>query len=427
MSEPPRPPNASELAERQAQRVLHTWTAQRDAVPIEIVSGQGARFTTADGGEWLDFGSMTWNANLGHGHAGLRKALVEAAERNLLAYPSSVFPDKLRAGEALLDVSPRGLAGGKVFICLSGAEANENAVKMARLVTGRRKIVFRTRSYHGATLGMLSFSGDPRRKPFDPGLLDGIPWDDPYSAQPCPGDLEDVIKREGPDSVAAVLLEGVVGANGVYVPPIGYYRRIRQICDRYGMLFIADEVLSGFGRTGRWFAVDHDGVSPDLLTCAKGLTGGYAPGGAVVVSGRVARHFEEHVLSCGLTAYAHPLTCAAMVAAIAAYKDENLIRRAGRLGDQLRSRLRSLAQRRPFVGDVRGIGLLWAFELLEGPGGAPASAARMKRFAEALRARRVHLHKRDHMFFIAPPLVIGEDELEEGLLRIEQALDAAWA
>jgi taurine---2-oxoglutarate transaminase len=415
---PSRPPE--ELAQRQGRRVFYTWAAQKDALPYEIVSGQGARFVTADGGEWLDFGSMTWNANLGHGHPRMREALAEAAGRGLLAMPASVFPDKLRAAELLLDVAPQGLAGGKVFLCLSGAEANENAIKMARLATGRRKIVYRDRSYHGATLGMLSFSGDPRRAPFDPGLPDGVAWQDPYSAAPCEGDLESLLAAVGPESVAAVLLEGVVGANGVHVPPTSYFRRVRQICDRHGIVFIADEVLSGFGRTGRWFAVDHDGVSPDILTCAKGLTGGYAPGGAVVVSGRLARHFDDHVLSCGLTAYAHPLTCAAIVAAIGAYRDEDLVRRAARLGEGLRVRLPRLAQGRPFLRQIRGLGLLWALEL-------DAPPDRMRRLAAGLRARRVHAHKRDGTIFLAPPLVVTEEELEEGILRIAAALDEAWA
>jgi taurine--2-oxoglutarate transaminase len=337
---------------------------------------------------------------------------VRAAERNLLAQPSSVFPDKARAGQLLLEVAPPGLRAGKAFLCLSGAEANENAVKMARLVTGRRKIVYRSRSYHGATLGMLSLSGDPRRQPFDPGLPDGICWDDRYVAS----DLAEVLERAGADSVAAVLLEGMVGANGVLVPPPGYFQTVREICDRHGVLLIADEVLSGFGRTGRWFAIDHDEVSPDLLTCAKGLTGGYAPGGAVVVSERLARHFQDHVLSCGLTAYAHPLTCAAIAAAIEAYRDERLIERAARLGEQLGAALRPLAGR-PYVREVRGLGLLWAVELRE--------PAMMKRVIPALKARRLHLHKREGMLFLAPPLVIGEDELEAGVRAVGEALEAA--
>jgi taurine--2-oxoglutarate transaminase len=420
-------PDSSPLAVRQAARALYTWSAQRDAVPLEIVGGSGARFQTADGGDWLDFGSMVWNANLGHGHPGVRQAVAEAAGRGLLVTPSAVFPDKLRAAERLIEVSPPGLAGGKVFFCLSGAEANENAVKMARLVSGRRKIVYRSRSYHGATLGMLSYSGDPRRAPFDPGLPGGVVWDDPYVAGPAEGDLEALLRREGPDTVAAVMLEGVVGANGVLVPPPGYFRRVRQICDSFGVLLIADEVLSGFGRTGRWFAVDHDGVSPDLLTCAKGLTAGYAPGGAVVVDARIARHFDDHVLSCGLTAYAHPLTCAAIAAAIDAYQAGDLVRRAATLGERLGARLRELAAARPLVGGVRGLGLLWALDLHEPGAGGPAAPDRMRRLAAGLRRRCLHLHKRDHQVFLAPPLVITEAEIDEGVAALGGALDEVFA
>jgi taurine--2-oxoglutarate transaminase len=418
----------SERAARQGERVLYTWTAQRDAVPMEIVSGQGARFTTADGAEWLDLGSMVWNANLGHGHPAMRRALAAAAERGLLVQPASVFPDKTRAAGRLLEIAPQGLRDGKVFFCLSGAEANENAVKIARLATGRPKIIHRARSYHGATLGMLSYSGDPRRRPFEPLLPGGVAWDDPYAATPCAGDLAELLAREGADTVAAVLLEGVVGANGVLVPPPGYWRRAREICDRAGVLLVADEVLSGFGRTGRWFAVDHDGVTPDLVTCAKGLTGGYAPGGAVIVSPRLAAHFDDHVLSCGLTAYAHPLTCAAISTAISSYEEQGLPARAARLGQQLGPELRALADTRPFVREVRGLGLLWAIELREGAtGDAPATAARMKALGAALRDRHVHAHKRDHMLFVAPPLVIEETDLHLGVTRIAEALDAAWA
>jgi taurine--2-oxoglutarate transaminase len=219
----------ADLARRQGAHVFYTWSAQKDAKALAIVGGQGARFQTADGGDWLDFGSVTWNAHLGHGHAGVRRAVVAAAERGLLASPAAVYPDKVEAAERLLAVAPPGLRDGKVFFCLSGAEANENAVKMARLYTGRRKIIYRSRSYHGATLGMLSLSGDPRRRPFDPGLPDGVMWDDPYSAGKTAGDLEDIIAAAGAETVAAVMLEGMVGANGVYVPPPGYYRRVREI------------------------------------------------------------------------------------------------------------------------------------------------------------------------------------------------------
>ncbi len=286
----------SDVGDRQAARVFYTWSAQASALPLEIVDGAGARFVTADGARWWDLGSMVWNAGLGHAHPRMRLALAEAAARGLLVTPNAAFPAKLRAAELLTEVTPPGLE--KTFFCLSGAEANENAVKIARLVTGRRKIVARTRSYHGATLAMLSLSGDPRREPFEPGLPGVVRMADPYCfrcpfgkepsscAHECAQDLETVLLREGPETVAAVIMEGVVGANGVFTPPAGYWKKVRAICDRHGVLLIADEVLSGFGRTGRWFAVDHDGVTPDLLTMAKGITAGYAPGGAVIVTDR---------------------------------------------------------------------------------------------------------------------------------------------
>lgn len=422
----PRPPRPTPTP-AQAHKTFFTWTAQKDAVPLEIVGGQGATFHTAQGAHWLDLGSMVWNANLGHGHPGMRQALMAAAERSLLVTPSAVFPEKTLAAERLLDVAPPGLASGKVFLCLSGAEANENAIKIALQFTGRRKIVYRDRSYHGATLAMLAMSGDSRKLGFDVGVSVGVPWSDPYSANPCEGDLEALLKAEGPDTVAAVILEGVVGANGVFPPPRSYYRNIRQICDRYGVLFIADEVLSGFGRTGRWFAVDHDGASPDLLTCAKGLTGGYAPGGAVIASGRVARHFDDLPLRCGLTNYAHPLTCAAIAAAVDIYKKESLIPKAARLGEWLKRRLPLWTRNRPFVRDVRGVGLLWAIELNEPHAPSAASAERMKRLAAKLTELRIHLHKRDNLVFLAPPLVISEEELEDGIERLGAAIDEVWS
>lgn len=422
-------------ATRQSDRVFYTWTAQNQATPLEIISGSGARFETADGAGWVDLGSMTWNANLGHGHPRMKAALAAAAGRGLLTYPTSVFPDKARAGALLAEVTPPGL--GKSFICLSGAEANENAVKMARLVTGRPKVVARTRSYHGATLAMLSLSGDPRREAFEPGLPGVVRTVDPYCyrcpvgrepatcSHECADDLDVVLRREDPRTVAAVIMEGVVGANGVFVPPIGYWRKIREICDRHGVLLIADEVLSGFGRTGRWFAVDHDGVTPDLLTMAKGLTGGYAPGGAVIVSDRIARHFDDHVLQCGLTAYAHPLTCAAIVTTIETLRDEGLVAQAAARGTWLGQRLAELARARPFVGEVRGLGMLWALELVVPGSREPLRAEALTRLGAALKRRHVHLHRRDNLVYLAPPLVATESDLIDGLARVTAALDEA--
>jgi taurine---2-oxoglutarate transaminase len=432
----------SSLTERQAARVFYTWSAQTTALPLEIVGGEGARFETADGGRWWDLGSMTWNAGLGHGHPRLQKALGEAAARGLLVTPTAAFSAKARAGELLAEVTPAGLE--KTFFCLSGTEANENAVKIARLFTGRKKIVARTRSYHGASLAMLSLSGDPRRAPFEPGLPGVARMGDPYCfrcpfgkeptscAHECAEDLETTLQREGPETVAAVILEGIVGANGVFVPPPGYWKKIRAICDRHGVLLIADEVLSGFGRTGRWFAVDHDGVTPDLLTMAKGLTGGYVPGGAVIVTDRIARHFDDHVLVCGLTSYAHPLVCEAVVATIETLQDEELVPRAAASGAFLEVRLRDFARARPYIAEVRGLGLLWAFELcVPGPLGArtrePMPAVTMAKLAAILRRDRLHMHKRDNLLYLAPPLVIDEAELESALGDLGRALDEAFS
>jgi taurine--2-oxoglutarate transaminase len=305
----------------------------------------------------------------------------------------------------------------------------------ARLVTGRKKVVARTRSYHGATLAMLSLSGDPRREAFEPGLPGVARFADPYcfrcpfGKEPtschheCAEDLETTLLREGPETVAAVIAEGIVGANGVFVPPPGYWRKLRAICDRYGVLLIADEVLSGFGRTGRWFAVDHDGVTPDLMTMAKAITGGYAPGGAVIVSDRIARHFDDHVLQCGLTSYAHPLTCAAIVAAIETYRDDGLVERAAALGARLEPRLRELQRTRPRIAEVRGQGLLWALELCDPGTKEPIPAPARAKLAETLRKHHLHMHKRENLLYLAPPLVISEVELEDAVAAVGRALD----
>jgi taurine--2-oxoglutarate transaminase len=237
----------------------------------------------------------------------------------------------------------------------------------------------------------------------------------------CAQDLETALLREGPDTVAAVILEGIVGANGVFVPPPGYWRKIRDICDRHGVLLIADEVLSGFGRTGRWFAVDHDGVTPDLLTMAKGITGGYVPGGAVIVTERIARHFDDHTL-----------VCEAIVATIETIRDEKLVERAAALGGFLTGRLRDFARGRPAVAEVRGLGLLWAFELcVPGPAGEPTKVPlpppTMAKLSASLRRHHLHMHKRDNLLYFAPPLVISEAELDAALAELGSALDEALA
>lgn len=426
----------SEVIETQRERVFYTWTAQKKAAPLEITGGQGARFQTADGQWWWDLGSTTWNANLGHGHPGMQQAMAEAGQRGLVASPTAAFPDKARAGRLLAEITPPGL--NKSFLCLSGAEANENALKMARMVTGRNKVVARTRSYHGATLAMLSLSGDPRRELFEPGLPGIVRFTDPYCyrckfdldpktcSRECAQDLETNLLEADPTTVAAVFVEGVTGANGVFPPPPGYFKKLRDICDRHGIMLICDEVLSGFGRTGKWFAIDHEGVVPDMVTCAKGLTGGYAPGGAVIVSDKIADYFEDHTLFCGLTTYAHPLVCSAICAAIDCYRKDEVIENVPAKGAHLKALLEKLQSTRSFVGNVRGLGLLWALELIEGAK-MPVAPEKMDALYAALKKRRVYTFRRDNFLYLAPPLVIETQELDEVVGLVEQSLDEVFA
>jgi taurine--2-oxoglutarate transaminase len=384
---------------------------------------------------------MTWNANLGHGHPRMRRALAAAAERGLLAYPTSVFPDKARAGQLLVDVAPRGMA--KSFICLSGAEANENAVKMARLFTGRKKIVARTRSYHGATLAMLSLSGDPRREQFEPGLPGVARMADPYcfrcpfGKQPsschheCAEDLETALEREGPETVAAVILEGVVGANGVFVPPAGYWKKIRAICDRHGVLLIADEVLSGFGRTGRWFAVDHWDTVPDLMTMAKGLTSSYLPLGAVAMRDTIAEAMEGRMFYGGLTYSSHPVSLAAALATIGVYEEDDLIGNAARLDGVMRGHHEALATKHPSVGAHRNLGLFGILELVRShEPWTPMTAFNgtsdeMKAVGKFLRDNGLYTMISNNAIHTNPPLCITAEQLAEGFDIIDRALDIA--
>ncbi|MFW6050037.1 MAG: aminotransferase class III-fold pyridoxal phosphate-dependent enzyme [Myxococcota bacterium] len=403
-----------------------TWTAQREARPFALAGGEGAWCRTEDGERWLDLASLIYQANAGHGHGRILDAVRAQVDRLCLAMPNAVYPEKTALAERLLAHAPAGF--DKVLFTLGGAEANENAIKMARMFTGRVKLVSRERSYHGATYGALSLSGDRRRAPAGPGLADVVrvpDWDCPR----CPAGLRGrgcdhpplshiPAVLEGGD-VAAVVVESVVGGNGVRIPPPGYMRAIREACDRHGALLVCDEVLTGFGRTGRWFAVEHgDGVVPDMITCGKALTAGYGVLGAVLVHERVARHFDHHVLWCGLTGYAHPLGVAAALEALRVYEDESLVRRAAELEPRLRRGLEAAAARCGAAGESRVIGLLSATDL-------SLDAAGWARLREALRRRRVLAHPLPHIgaLILAPPLCIGEEDLDRGLRWVGDALE----
>jgi len=408
-----------------------TWTVQSTVKPVELTGGDGAWFTTADGARWLDLGSLSYQVNAGHGRKRIVEAIKRQADQLCLSTAHAVFPAKVELAERLLAMAGPGFS--KVFFTLGGAEANENALKIARQVTGRLKLVSRYRSYHGASMGALSLTGDWRRPAAEPGIPGVIHVQDCYCDR-CPfGQRVETCKREcatnigatmaleGARSVAAVILEPVPGANGVMVPPPEYWPIVRAACNAEGALLIADEVLTGFGRTGKPFGFQHWDVTPDIITCAKGLTSGYQPLGAVIVHDRVARHFDENVLACGLTYYAHPTACAAAVETLKLYDDEQLFANSARLGPVLHRELLAVAARlggKPFV---RSLGLLGALELE-----APADA--WARLATELAARKLSLHndgKRGTAIF-APPLCITEDELVRGLRSFGDAAVAAF-
>lgn len=399
-----------------------TWTAQRDAKPLELTGGSGAWFTTADGGRWLDLGALSYQVNAGHGHPRIIAAVKRQADELCVASPTTLFPAKQALAEKLLQLAGPGFS--KVFFCLSGAEANENALKIARLVTGRHKLMSRYRSYHGASMGALALTGDWRRPPLEPAIpgvvhvldcyCDRCPFGQQLATcrRECATNIGEVMALEG-GGFAALFLEPVPGANGVLVPPPDYWPTARRACDADGALLIADEVLTGFGRTGPVFGFQNWEVTPDIITCAKGLASGYQPIGAVIVHDRVARHFDERVLACGLTYYGHPVGCAAAVETLKVYEEEGMYANAQRLGPVLLAELRAIAARlaRPDRKVfARGLGLLAALEI-------EAPAADWKAFTAELAARRLSLHvdgKRGTAI-ISPPLCISESDLLAGL------------
>ena len=405
-----------------------TWTAQAAAKPFELTGGEGAWFTTADGGRWLDLGALSYQVNVGHGNRRIVDAIKRQADELCLSAPNAVFPAKVELAKRLLAMA--GPQFSKVFFTLGGAEANENALKIARLYTKREKNIARYRSYHGASMGAVALTGDWRRPAIEPALAGVVHVQDCYCdrcpfgqrvetcRRECATNIGDVMQLE--QGVAAVFLEPVPGANGVLVPPPEYWPIVRKACDAAGALLVADEVLCGFGRTGKPFGHQHWGVTPDLITVAKGLASGYATIGAVIVHERVAKYFDDHVLAAGLTYYAHPTACAAAVETMKIYDDDRLYDNAERLGPVLRRELDSI-RARIGRGFVRSLGLLGAIEL-------DAPLAQWGTLTKDLAARKLSLHidgKRGTAIF-APPLCITEAELVTGMRSFADAAVAAF-
>jgi len=439
---------ASRILEDDRRYLLHSWSAQASRRPIVITGGQGAVFWDATGKRYIDFASQLVNLNLGFGHPRVVSAIQAQAAQLCYVAPEFANDRRSELARAVAEVAPGDLH--HVFFTTGGATANEAAVRMARLATGRQKVITRRRSYHGSTAAALSVSGDPRRRGSEPGVWGTVVAEDPFCYR-CPFGLQypscgihcadhigEIIEFEDPDTVAAVIVETITGSNARIVPPPEYYPRLRQICDRYGVLLICDEVMAGFGRTGKWFAIEHYGVTPDIMTLGKGITSGYIPLGAVAVSDRVAAFFETNVLLTGMTYSGHPLACAAGVATLQAYHEEGLIERARLLGDRLFAGLNEMRSRHPAVGDVRGKGLFACIELVRDretreplapwtPRGSQKAHPAVAGTLRAMRERGVYAYTKWNMVMLAPPFVITEAELDEGLRVIDASLAEADA
>ncbi|NOY97941.1 MAG: aminotransferase class III-fold pyridoxal phosphate-dependent enzyme [Chloroflexi bacterium] len=421
-----------------------TWSAQAKVDPIPVERAKGVYFWDIDGKRYLDFNSMTMCVNAGHGDERIIDAMVAQARELPYAGPPMATKVRALAGKVLSEITPGDI--NHFLFTLGGADANENAIKLARAYTGRHKILSRYRSYHGATAGAMAVTGDPRRQEWEPNLMPGVVhFLDPYRYRSTfhrtnPGiseadfardylnHLEEIIQYEGPETIAAVLMESVTGTNGVIIPPEGYMQGVRALCDKYGILMIADEVMSGFGRTGKWFAVDHWDVVPDMITMAKGLTSAYAPLGAVGMRDKIAGFFDERVFRSGLTYTAHPVSLAAAIANIRVMQEDRLVEHAAGLGPVLKRMLTDLGESHPSVGDVRSIGLFGILELVKDRetkepmapwnGSSPEMTAMRKYCLD----HGVFLYAHWHTVLVIPPLIITEEQLAEGFAVLDEAL-----
>ncbi len=427
---------SSEVVQENRDYTMFSWSVQSTSNPIHMSKSKGVWFWDGDGNKWIDFSSQLININVGHQHPKVLEAIKKQVDELCFAGPSFATEPRGVLGKKLAEVT--GLA--KAFYTLGGSEANENAIKMARLYTGRDKIITRYRSYHGATMGSMTASGDPRRWAVEPGVPGVVRAFDPYCyrcpfgktvdscKRECVSHIEEIIQMEGPHTIAAILVEGITGSNGVLVPPDDYYPKLRALCDKYNILLITDEVMSGFGRTGKWLATQHYGIKPDIITAAKGLTSGYMPLGAVIVSEPIAEYFEQHMLWGGLTYSGHPLSCAAAVANMGVYEEEHLFENVEVQGAYLGQRLEAIKRKYACVGDVRYKGLFSIIELVRDKASKEALAPfngtspEMGKLAAYLKARHLYTFVRFNTVMICPPLVINKEELDYGLSIIEEAL-----
>jgi taurine--2-oxoglutarate transaminase len=417
------------------KHTLFEWSAQSKVDPIAVARASGVYFWTPEGKRFIDFNSQLMCVNAGHGDPRIVRAIQQQAETLAYANPFMATEPRARLAAKLAEIAPGDIE--VFFFTNGGAEANENAIKLARFATGRHKILARYRSYHGATAGSITLTGDPRRWAAEPGIPGVVHFLDPYHGIERGWDttaaaltsLEEIVQLEGPQTIAAVILETVTGTNGVLIPPDGYLQGVRELCSRHGILLICDEVMAGFGRTGEWFAVNHWNVVPDIITMAKGLTSAYVPLGAVGMRRGLADHFRDKVFYGGLTYNSHPLACAAGIATIQVYEEDRLIDNAKRMGAVMRQLMADLELHHPSVGATRSIGLFGIVELVRDRRSrtpmAPfnGTSDEMAALARFFREQGLYTFVRWNTFFTNPPLCITEEQLREGFAIIDKGLE----
>ena len=427
------------------EHVFWTWSAQAKVNPIPVSRAKGVYFWDTGGKRYLDFNSMTMCVNIGHGDQRVIDAMKAQLDEIPYAAPGMTTKIRAIASQTVAKVTPGGKLS-KILFTLGGADANENAIKIARAYTGRHKILARYRSYHGASAGAMAATGDPRRVVWEPNLMTGVVhFLDPYRyrstfhrtnpeiseadfSQDYLNHLEEIIRYEGPETIAAILMESVTGTNGIIIPPAGYMQGVRALCDRYGIVMIADEVMSGFGRTGKWFAIEHWNVVPDIMTMAKGLTSAYAPLGAVAMKPEIAAVFDEQVFESGLTYTCHPVSLAAAVANIAAMKSDHMVEHAAAMGPVLHNLLTDLGESHPSVGEVRSIGLFGIIEVVKDRQTREPAAPWNGSSPEMITLRKycldqgLFVYTHWHTILIIPPLIMTEEQLKEGFSVLDKAL-----
>jgi taurine--2-oxoglutarate transaminase len=416
------------------KHTLFEWSAQGTVDPIPVAGAKGCWFWTPEGKRYLDFNSQLMCVNIGHGDERVIRAIQQQAETLAYANPFMATEARARLGRKLAEICPGDI--DVFFFTNGGAEANENAIKLARFYTGRHKILSFYRSYHGGTAGAMMLTGDPRRWASEPGMPGVVHVLNPYhgvqqgweTAGAALARIEETIQLEGAHTIAGFILEPVTGTNGVLVPPDGFLTGLRDLCTKYRILMIADEVMSGFGRTGEWFAVDHWRVVPDLITMAKGLTSAYVPLGAVGMRRTIADHFKDQVFFGGLTYNSHPLGCATALATLKVYEDDHLIDAARRMGVVMKDLLAGLQAKHAIVGAVRSIGLFGIVELVKDRQSmeplAPfnGTSEPMNKLRRIFRDEGLYTFVRFNYFFANPPLPITEEELRHGFDIIDRAL-----